>query len=122
MSATKTRRLTSSAKRFIEHEDKREWLAKASDVQLLQMTYALVCEIDDDEQGKGETLKDSFYFVLREAFERFAPEAEWASEVRDMPEDADLRAEMESVLESMIKRAAERMRTRLVIPNEQGTS
>ena len=91
MSATKT----CSADRFMERKDKRKWLASASAEELVQTIYNLVREVDDGD------VSNALYFALGEAFERFAPEAEWveterrilASPSRGLTVDAILRGE-----------------------------
>ena len=63
-------------------------------------------------------MSNALYFALGEAFERFAPEAEWASDVHPTIESdvTDLRIELESAIDAKIERAEARIRGRFVIP------
>ena len=55
-----------------------------SDMDLVEQLYELVPRVADDELG------DEFYWLLQEAFERWAPHAEWAQSQQHSDTDRDV--------------------------------
>ena len=95
---------------------KEAWLASLSDVDLVEATWDIVSAVEDED------MKDMLYRVVGEAFERFAPEADWANDVRDTAGSGvtDLQREMESTVDAKFRRAELRLRARLTILGETG--
>lgn len=86
-------------------------LVALSDVDLVEHIYLLVQEIDSD------VVSDEFYWYLTEAFERFAPDAEWENRARSLrtefkPENR--RLELEASRAAMAARATARWMARSV--------
>ena len=83
-------------------------LAGLSDDELVRRTYALVREQLDDA--------DNLYWLLGEAFERWAPAAEWAEHVRhareSWPDDPEVQ---ERELKAVWEAIAERQRVRFAL-------
>ena len=85
-------------------------LVRLSDVELVTRTYELVQKIDNDK------LSDDFYWHLTEAFERFAPNAEWQERVRAASEHTleHRQDELETTLPNLAARAAARWMARSI--------
>jgi hypothetical protein len=82
-------------------------LVALSDEALVTRIYELVREIEDP-------LSDEFYWYLGEAFERFAPDAEWQHRFASYT-PAERPSELGALRESMAARAAARWMARSVV-------
>jgi hypothetical protein len=77
-----------------------------TDEELVCQVYEWIERIDDPH------ISDALYFLTTEAFERFAPEAEWAEHVRyfaTQGKDKQAAAELEATRDGMRRRVAARM-------------
>ncbi len=88
-------------------------LVRLTDAELVSRTYAAVGEHIPDEEALDEV-----YWLLGEAFERWAPEAEWADREhclhRTISSPEDAAAERADARAAILLRAQERLRIRLV--------
>jgi hypothetical protein len=107
MSATQTARIS-----------EREAVTMSSDA-LVARTYEFVQGIDDDD------IRDGLYRLLAEAFERWAPDAEWRAHLayyREYEPKHHQRDEIEATREGLARRAALRIEAFCAegIPGEEG--
>ncbi len=81
-------------------------LVRLSDLELVRRTYEHMRTIDGDDA-------DGLYFFLQEAFERWAPHAEWAEHERYAYLSGEDRIELEAARDAILSRAEARCRARL---------
>jgi hypothetical protein len=121
MSATQTQHVLDRLLESGRFEGKRRdaMLAAASDGELVDTAFGLASKIDEPDE-----VRDHLYAVLTEAFERWVPEAAWESDVNATRDSGvlDLRWELESNLEAVIRRASARLTARCQISDEEVAS
>lgn len=85
-------------------------MAAFGDLALIEEIYALVKRVERGDDRAS--LQDEFYWYLTEAFERFAPEVEWATVERQYEDDENRDTELRDARESFERRQAIRLQLR----------
>lgn len=81
-------------------------LVRLSDLELVRRTYEYVRTLDSNDA-------EGLYWFLQEAFERWAPHAEWAEHERYAYLSGEDRIELEAARDAILRRAEARCRARL---------
>lgn len=104
--------------RLNDHElrPKEAEMVALSDAELVRHAYALVGELQDsaadDDGSDGDGAGDRLYWILTEAFERWAPDAELLDRVEFAAQESSAKmreVERESAFTSMRRRATARL-------------